>query len=59
MKLLEERKKIIDEITENMTRENWKALEKAKKVNLISILQSIFYYMLAKANLFAQRESKK
>ena len=33
MKLLEERKKIIDEIIENMTRENSEALEKAKKVN--------------------------
>jgi hypothetical protein len=32
MKLMEERKKIVDEIIENMTRENNIALEKVKKV---------------------------
>ena len=32
MKLLEERKNIIDEIIENMTRENTESLEKARKV---------------------------
>jgi hypothetical protein len=41
MKLLEERKKIIDEIIETMTRENTEALEKAKKVRLPALLDKV------------------